>query len=301
MPKLNRSYTLAFLALMLLAIIWGYNWVVMKIAVRDAPPFDFAALRGFYGALSLFLVMLALRKPIKLEAVWGTLLFGILQSGGSIGLLTWALVSGGAGKTAVLTYTMTFWTALLAWLFLGETLRKQQWLGLGLALVGLVFILMPFSLTTGLMSKGLALLAGVCWAVASIIAKKINQRQPVDLLSFTAWQMLFGSVPLIAISWWVSDQPIHWTPSFIGALIYNILPGSAIAWLLWLFALKQLPAGIAGLGSLMTPVVGVLAASLQLGEIPTLMELVGMLTILVAIALTTFHLAVPSSSSSPQG
>lgn len=283
MSKSISSQILALLALAALAAIWGYNWVVMKVAVEDAAPFDFAALRSFYGALALFLVMIALRKPLRPPAIRGTLLYGVLHSGGAIGLMTWALVNGGAGKTSVLTYTMSFWSLLFAGIFLKERLQKGQWVSVGLAFGGLFFILLPFDLSSDLFSKGLAILGGICWALSSIVAKRMHQHAPPDLLSFTAWQMLFGSVPLLVISRLVSAPPIHWTPTFMGALLYNVIPGGAIAWLLWLYALTHLSTGTAGLGSLFTPVVGILAASFQLGEVPSLSESIGMGFILMAL------------------
>lgn len=289
MPNPTQSSKRAILALIALAVIWGYNWVVMKVAVQDSPPFDFAALRAFLGAVSLFMVMLVLRKPLKPTAIGGTCLYGILHSGGTTGLATWALVSGGAGKTAILTYTMSFWTVLFARIFLRERIKGQRWFSLGLALVGLVFILIPFSFSSGLWSKGLATLAGISWALSSIVAKKLEQHHPLELLSFTAWQMLFGSLPLIAVSLLVPDQPIQWTASFIWALLYNVIPGSAIAWLLWLYALKHLPAGTVGLGSLATPVVGVLSASLQLGESPSPSEWIGIVLLVIALLLNSIH------------
>ena len=282
-----KPQQLAFMALLLLALLWGYNWVVMKIAVRDAPAFAFAALRNIFGALSIFLLMALRRQSLRPQALWGSALFGLLQSGGSIGLCTWALVQGGAGKTAILTYTMAFWTLLFAWIFLGEQLRGRQWLGVGSALLGLVFILMPFNLTSGLMSKVLAVLSGISWAAATIVLKKLTGRQPVELLSFTAWQMAFGSLPLLLASAIAHDPPIHWSASFIAALAYNAVPASAIAWLLWLYALKHLTAGLAGLGGLIIPVVGLLAAAWQLGESPQPLEILGMVLILGALALTT--------------
>lgn len=293
-PKHNQAT--ALLALVLLALIWGYNWVVMKIGVRDAPPFDFAALRAFYGSMSLFILMLCLRKPIRPKAVKGTFWVGVLQSGGFIGLATWALVSGGAGKTAILTYTMPFWTLILAGIFLGERLTRLRQFGVGLAIVGLLCILTPFSLTSGLLSKGLALLAGMSWAGGAILAKRLQAQHSLDLLSFTAWQMLFGSIPLALVSFGLHSPPIHWTPSFIGALLYNVIPASAIAWLLWLYALKHLPAGIAGLCTLITPVIGVLAASIQLGEVPSFSELAGMGLIVAALVLNAMSvISIPSN------
>ena len=66
--KKNQSL-MAFLALMLLCLIWGYNWVVMKNALHFAAPFDFAALRTVLGALCLFIVMLILKKPFSIKEI----------------------------------------------------------------------------------------------------------------------------------------------------------------------------------------------------------------------------------------
>jgi len=276
---------LAFLALVALAIVWGYNWVIMKIALQDAPPFDFAALRSFFGAMSLFLVLLIQGKSLKPQAVPETIVFGLLQTTGVIGLIHWALVSGGAGKIAVLNYTMPFWALLFAWIFLKERLHGKQWLSVGFALMGLLLVLLPFSLTSDLFSKGLGILSGICWAMSAIFLKRLTQRRSIELISFTAWQMLIGSFPLILIALTVSDRPVQWTSSFIIALLYNILPGSALAWLLWFYALRQLPTGAASLGTLAVPVVGVFAARTQLGEIPSLSESVGIVLILLALLL----------------
>jgi len=105
---------LAILALALLAVVWGYNWVVMKIGLRYAQPFTFATLRTFLAAVSLFVLLLILHRPLKPRALRLTLLVGLLQTTGFVGLIMWALQSGGAGKTSVLTYTMPFWLLLMA-------------------------------------------------------------------------------------------------------------------------------------------------------------------------------------------
>ncbi len=286
-PEPARGY--AVLALLALAVIWGYNWVVMKVGVRYSPPFDFAAMRAFFGALCLFLVMIGLRKPIVPKEIPGTFLLGILQTGGVIGLSMWALVSGGAGKTAILNYTMPFWVLLLAWIFLGEQLQGMQWLSVSLALGGLLFVLMPLSLTSDLTSKGLALLSGISWALSAIVAKKLQQKASLDLLSLTAWQMLFGSIPLILVSLLVPAPPINWSVPFVAALIYNVIPGNAIAWVLWLYALSRLSAGTASLGLLTIPAVGVLTAWAQLGEKPGLTESVGIVLIITALVVNSIQ------------
>ncbi len=275
----------AILALILLVLIWGYNWVVMKIAIQYAAPFDYAAQRVLLGGLALLLVLAWRRQPLKPGRAAGAVAVGLLQMACFYGLSTWALVSGGAGKTAVLNYAMPFWVFMLAWFILRDRPAWMQWISLSVGLAGLMFILMPFSLAGGLFSKGLALLSSLCWAGGIVIAKKLQQREPLDLLSFTTWQMLFGGLPLLAAALLIPSPPIVWSGPYIAALAYSVIPGNALAWLLWAYALSRLPASVAGLGTLGAPVVGVLAAWFQLGEVPTGLEGLGMLLIFVALVL----------------
>jgi len=279
----------AIAALLVLAVLWGYNWVQMKIAVQYASPFVFAGLRIVLGAASLLLSLALLRKPIVPKEIPGTLLTGLLQISGMYGFATWALVSGGAGKTAVLVYVMPFWVLILAWLFLGERVKGMQWVAIAISVCGLLFILEPTNLNGTILSKVLALLSGLSWAGGVIVAKKLRQTVELDLLSFTAWQTVFGAIPLVLAAVLVPSTPIVWSTPFIIALIYAVIPGTAIATLLWLYVLNCLPAGIAGLGLLMNPVVGVLAAWAQLGEQPGFMEVIGMGLIAIALLLNTMQ------------
>jgi drug/metabolite transporter (DMT)-like permease len=121
--------------------------------------------------------------------------------------------------------------------------------------------------------------------VSVILFKKIPVNTRDELLSLTAWQMLYGCVPLIAAAWLVPERPIEWSGAFIAALSFNAVGGMAIATLLWLYILYTLPATISSLSSLIVPIVGVLAAWVQLGEQPSLAEGIGMILILVALGL----------------
>ncbi|HEY9209878.1 MAG TPA: DMT family transporter [Methylotenera sp.] len=276
----------AFAALMLLTVIWGYNWVVMKSALEYAGAFEFAALRTVIGALCLFAVVIYMRKPLRVKEMPTLILLGILQTSGFTGLLIWALVEGGAGKTAVLTYTMPFWVMVLAWPMLGEKLRGLQWPAAILSTMGMLFILDPLHLGTDTFSMFLAVLSGIFWALSVILAKKLHQRSPdLDLLTLTAWQMFFGSIPLVIVALLVPSAPIQWTPYFIGAVIFNSVFCNALAWLLWLYALQRLSAGVASMSSMLAPVIGVLAAWVQLHEVPSATELIGMTLIAASLVI----------------
>ncbi|MGH8403102.1 MAG: DMT family transporter [Gammaproteobacteria bacterium] len=281
----KRKDVPALLALVALAFLWGYNWVAMKVGLGYAAPFDFIALRTMLGGICLLLVLVALRRPLKPHNLRGVLWLGFFQTTLFTTLAFWSLVHGGAGKAAVLTYTMPFWVILLAIPFLGERIRKLQWLAVLVAFTGMLCIFEPWHRNSGLVSSIIAVLAGVTWAASVIVAKKIPVRSMWELLSLTGWQMLFGGIPIVLIAWWLPSHPIHWSGTFIWSLFYNVIPANALAWLLWLYVLQRLSASVTGLCSLAVPVVGVLAAWLQLGERPDGPEATGMTLIIAALVL----------------
>ena len=284
----------AFAALFLLTLIWGYNWVVMKLAVQFASPFQFAALRTFLGALMLFLVLIITKRPLALKEFPTMLLLGLLQTCGFTGLLIWALVHGGAGKTAVLSYTMPFWVMLFAWPILGEKVKGWQWLAVILAIAGMTLVFEPqrffepnnhYSQAT-IVSMVMALFSGIFWAISAIVSKKLNKRRPdLDVLNITAWPMLLGSIPIIIAALILPAPAVNWHPTFIATVVYSMFLSGALAWVCWAYALQHLPAGSASMGSMLAPVIGVLSAWLQLGEVPSHIALIGMLFVALALVL----------------
>jgi drug/metabolite transporter (DMT)-like permease len=283
------------IAFVFLALIWGYNWVVMKVAMRYSAPIDFAVLRVGFGVLLLFGLLVALRAPLLPRHVGKTMWLGLFQTTGFVGLISWSVDLGEAGKSAVLAYTMPFWMILFGWPFLGERLRGWQWPAVALALAGLVLVLELWNSVGGLGSSLLALGAGASWGISVIIVKKIPISGRDELLSLTTWQMLYGLVPLVALAVLVPERPIEWSGYFIGALVYNAVGGMAVATLLWLYILQRLPATISSLSSLVVPVVGVLAAWLQLGERPSPAEGAGIALILAALGVLIFSGAKAST------
>ena len=276
----------ALFALIALSIIWGYNWVVMKLALPFIGAMQFGAIRAFFASLMLFAFLLLLKKPLKLSQPGKTVLLGLLQTTGFVGLSVAALVQGGAGKVAVLVFSMPFWVLVLAWPMLDEKIHGLQWLTVLLAVAGLVGIVEPWNFHGYMLSNVLAVMAGASWALAVILAKKMHKQEPNgDLLSLTAWQMLLGSIPLIILAFLIPAQPIVWSGTLIAATIFNIVLANGLGWLVWLYALQRLPAGMASMNSLLIPVIAVLAAWLQLGEAPSFNEGLGMLLIAIALGL----------------
>lgn len=282
----NRGPVMAFT---ILALIWGYNWVVMKIAMQYCPPMIFAIFRVGGGALVILSIVAFSGSTLKLRHPGKTVLLGLLQTSCFVGMISWSVAMGTAGKSAIFAYTMPFWVILLSWPLLGERIRGWQWLAVIVALAGLILTVKPWHEGAAFRNNLLGVTAGLCWGASVIVIKKIPIENRMELLAVTGWQMVFG-LPLIFIAALVLPEPaIVWNTVFVAAVIYNILCGTVIAWLLWYYVLQKLPANVSGLSALIIPVVGVASAWIQLGEKPGTFEGIGMILILSALAILAFH------------
>lgn len=237
------------------------------------------------GALALFAVLALRRDPLKPTPFVPTLVMGLLQTTGFTLLQTIAVAHGGAGKATILAYTMPFWTVLLAWPLLGERVAGVGWVALACAAAGLAFVLAPFD-SHALVPDLLAIGAGLSWAASAVWSKLVRARYRVELLPLAAWQMVWGAIPMIVVTALLPEH-VRPTPSFIAAIAYMSFAGMALGWVMWMFVLHRLPAGVAGIASLAVPVVAVLSAALQLHEIPSRTEIAGMVLIVGALVLNS--------------
>jgi len=281
----SRDRWLLPLGLFILSVTWGYTWVLAKQALAYSPPFAFAAERSVGAALALVLALRLLGRPLKLVAPGPTLAIGLAQITCFILLSTWALVEGGPGKTAVLIFTMPIWTLLLAWPILGERIRGKQWLAAACTLAGLLLIIEPWNMHTSLFSKFLGVMAALCWAIGTVLIKRLRARQQVDLLSLTTWQMLIGAVPLVMLALVIPERPTDWSATYIGILTFMSVVSTAFCWWLWITLLDRVPAWEASLSVLGTPVVAIISARLALGEDFTVGEVSGILLIGTGLAI----------------
>jgi drug/metabolite transporter (DMT)-like permease len=201
----DKRRVLAVAGLAALGLIWGYNWVVMKIGVQDASPFVFAAWRTFGGGIVLAMVGLALRRPMRPQFVGRTFLIGFFQTGCFVGLASWAVVSAGVGQVAMLAYTMPLWVSLIAWPVLGERIGRWQAVALAIAFAGIACMI--GRLHANVMADAIAILAGVTWAIGIVLTKALQRDERVDLFCLTMWQMLFGGAVLVVIAFIVPSHP----------------------------------------------------------------------------------------------
>jgi drug/metabolite transporter (DMT)-like permease len=226
-------------------------------------------------------VRCAPKLPVRVYAI-----VGLFQSAGFVGLVTWAIVTAGAGKVAILAYTMPLWTALLAWPFLGERIHVRQGLAILVAFAGILCMVGPVG--NAWFADLLAVLGGISWAIGVVYVKHATRGRNVDLYRMSTLQMLCAGAMLMVLALAFHEGSIHWSYEFVLALLYNVFVANALAYSLWFVVISILPASEAAMGSLLAPVVGVLAAWIALGERPPALEGAGMLLVLGGIAFLTY-------------
>ena len=275
-------------------LIWGLNFVVMKIALRDFGPMLLGALRFALASLP-FLPWLA-RPRLPWRFIAG---YGLAQGLGQFGFLFLGLKLGmPAGMASVVMQTQAFFTLLLAVPLLGERATGWQWFGLTIAIAGLAVIGSAHGAGPGDMSVAgflLTLGAATMWAVSNLVARRAAARNRYDALPFIAWSSLFPVVPFLALAALMEGGPAamalqlaraSW-PAW-AAVGYLAVLATLLAYTLWTRLLQRHPAARVTPFSLLVPVVGLAAAGVALGEAPTRLQWLGTGGVLAGLVVNQF-------------
>jgi O-acetylserine/cysteine efflux transporter len=268
--------------IMSLCLIWGFNFVVMKLGNGVFSPVLFAALRFLVGSILLFAVAYYKKVvvPNKRDLKW-YLVCGILQTTYFNLAIQISLNYISAGLTAVLTYSMPLFLSVMAHFFIpGEKLTIRKIIGLASGIVGL-FLAMNIHFGGGVWAAILALTSGLSWAISNVIIKK--KLQHCDQIQFTTWQMAIGTVGLFLYSFCFEHGDAHWgLMPIIYVLFAGIFP-SALAFLLWTYILSKTEASKASMSLLLVPVVGAVSGFFFLGQVLSPITLIGIAFVLSGI------------------
>jgi drug/metabolite transporter (DMT)-like permease len=278
----------AYVALVVLTLVWGINWLVMKRALRDADPMIYNIARIVIAIVVLFGVLVWKGRPLKPVSWIAVCVTGFLQTTVNMGSTVMALVDGGAGRTSVLAFTMPFWTILFAWPVLHERLRALQWVAVALAAAGLTLVVEPWNWQGhAVVPKLWALLSGLAWAAGTIAIKHFLRDRQTDMVNFMMWQMTIGLLPCLVVPFVVPIGPTDWSVLYFVSLLYTAVLSSAVGFLIWFEVLRWLPAGTASMNLLAVPMVGLFASMAVLGERIAPIEWIGIGCIGIGLALVS--------------
>jgi drug/metabolite transporter (DMT)-like permease len=282
-----RSRRGAYVALAVLTLIWGSNWLVMKTALASAHPVALNLHRTWLAIAFLFVLMIWQRRLRWPQAWWPIAVTGFFQTTLNYGSTTMALAEGGAGRTSVLVFTMPFWTLLIARVVLHERVRGGMWFAVAFAFAGLLLVVEPWHWEGQLASKLWAAASGFGWAAGTVATKHFQRRHELDTLNFMAWQMLFGVLPLSLLPFAFDYPDTQWSATYSGLVFYIGLVSTGLGFILWAAILGQLPAGTASLNMFAIPVIALVSSMLVMGERLTASEWWGIAAIAAGLAILT--------------
>jgi len=269
-PPARGTDAAGLLLLLVTTIGWGLNWPAMKVLLEDLPVLTTRAMGGALGLAVLLVVALALRENMAVpRALWARLvLVSLLNVTAWMGLASFSLLWLAAAEATIVCYTMPVWAVLMAWAILGERPGVARIAGLLLALSGLALLVLGQGMAVGIEKlPGVAL--GLASAVLFSLGTVVTKRWPLGLppTAGAVWQVGLGIAPLELLAL-LLDPPGFGALSAQGwALIaYGGVFALGLCYLSWFAALRRLPASLASLGTLLTPMVGVAGAALVLGE-----------------------------------
>jgi len=277
-------------AAVLIAAIWGFNFIVIKVGVSAMPPLMLAALRFCFSALPAVFFVKRPAAPLKSVAAYG-LLLGV----GEFGFLFTAIKLGApSGLSSILLQAQAFFTAVIAAVFLKEKLRAHNVAGMLVAAAGLG----AFAFSSGGGAGGMAplpllmiMLAALGWAGANIVARRMPG---TGALSLMVWSSLFSPLPLAALSL-IFEGPSAIGAAFgslglltVGALAYLVLLSTLLGYGLWNHLIMRHGASRIAPFSLMVPIFGLTSAALVLGERFGLLDAAGAALVLAGLLIHAF-------------
>jgi len=273
-------------AALLIAATWGLNFTVIRFGLDELTPFAFAGWRFVLGALPA----LVLPRP---GVSWRVLLgMAVFLFSGQFVLLFLAMQAGlPPGLSSVLVQLHGPLTLVLAALFLGERATKGQWLGLAIAMVGVVVIARSVEGSASVLAVGIALLSALSWATGNLF---LRHARGVSLFALTAWACLLPIVPMLLVSAALDGVDAALAPILAPSwkswlvLFYTVVPVMWLGYWLWGTLLRSYPAAKVGPVSLLVPCCALGFASLLVGESIGGLRLAGVIVVLGGVAVGMF-------------
>jgi drug/metabolite transporter (DMT)-like permease len=286
----------AALPILVLTLVWGCNWPVLKMGVTELAPLTFRSLTLPLAALGLLLVARASGDAIRVpRALWPKLIvLALFNIGCWNGFVLFGVQQMPAGRSAILAYTMPIWATLIAAIVLHERLSARKLVGLALGVAGMsVLIGEQIGVVRAAPSGALLILAAaITWAMGTVLLRK--WQLPIAQNTLSGWMMLLGWIPLAVLAPFFDPQPLATELANLSArgwfaIGYNIFLAGTLAHWAWFTLARTLPVAVSSLSSLPVPVVGVLSGMLVLGERPGAQEWIALALVVAALFTVLFQ------------
>jgi len=276
----------------LVALLWGVNFVAIDEGLRDVPPLLFMAIR--FTLVALPAVFFLPPPAISRREV---VAIGLFMSFGQFSLLYGALALGmPAGLASLVLQAQVMFTIALAAFVLAEKPSRRQLFGVVLGITGLVIVAVAHSYSAPWLPLLVTLLAALSWATGNVISRRAKASSG---LSLVVWSGLVVPVPALALSLMI-DGPAtvghaltNLSTTAILSTLYTAVAASLVGYGIWNSLMARYPTSSVVPFTLLVPVVGIAAAWLVQGEVPTVLECVGGAVMVIGLAVATIVVTRP--------
>jgi drug/metabolite transporter (DMT)-like permease len=284
-----------------LTILWGLNWPAMKVALGEVRPWTFRALCLLTGGTGLLAIARARGQPLAISRRewWPLAIVTFFNITAWHMLSAYGLTLVGAGRAVIIAYTMPLWAVILGRVVLGEPLTRFRSVALLLGLAGLAILIGPELRLLLAAPAGVLFMLGAAaaWATGTVMLKHFRWTMPTVLL--TGWQLLLGGAPVVLGQLVLEPWPWLAGVSVKGVLgtAYAAIVGTLVCHYAWFRVVRSLPSGVAAIGTLGIPMVGVFSSGWLLGEPVGAREVAALALVVVALALVLRRPSPPPSLS----
>lgn len=267
---MKKIFSSAWFLLVLVVVIWGSNWPIMKIGLRSIDPLWFTAARlgiALFAISLLLLFMGRLKRPHRQDM---PIVFslGIMQFALFVTLINVGLTEVNAGRAALLSYTTPLWVTPGAFFFLKEPVSRLKLVGAGIGLCGLLVLFNPlgfdWSDTSVVKGNAILLAAALVWAISILHIRQ--HRWKGSVLELAPWQIIVALMIVVPYAWFSTTRPVIWSTELIMILLYNGVMATSLGQWAAMRVTQILPAMTVSLGFLMVPLMGILSSTLWLHE-----------------------------------
>jgi drug/metabolite transporter (DMT)-like permease len=287
---MSETHTLTrqqLITLIVLTLVWGMNWPILKIGVTGFPAITFRSMSMWLGWPLLGLVLLQMKVPFRVpRKEWKDLLLLAASN-----MFVWhvliilAVQDLSSGRAAILGYTMPIFSAVIGVLFYKSPLRPRAWLGVALAAVAALLLLWHelVHLSGKPLGVLMALVAAASWAMGTQQIRHTCMTVPT--LTIVFWMtgmttLLMSALAVVfEIDRWTMPPTATW-----GSIVYNAIGVFVFAQAAWLGLARNLPPLASSLSVMFIPVLGVFTGAWWLGEVLHWQDWMAVLLVVAAIA-----------------